>query len=61
MKLGQFCLDQQEDPLFVCDVCKEPVILYNGKNFKTCEHLNSDVVITNRGLEVASRGFQVAS
>jgi len=33
-------------PLFRCSECNEPVIAYNGRFFRTCEHLAAQVVAT---------------
>lgn len=37
---------QMQAPLFVCSQCGEPVIAFNGRFFRTCEHLAAQVVAT---------------
>jgi len=38
--------EQMQAPLFRCSECNEPVIAYNGRFFRTCEHLAAQVIAT---------------
>lgn len=37
---------QMQSPLFRCGECAEPVIAYNGRFFRTCEHLDAPIIAT---------------
>lgn len=50
----QAATHQQEAPLFVCDECGEPVIVFKGKQFKTCEHADAAVNVTPLGIKAIS-------
>ena len=54
----QAAIEQQENPLFVCLVCNEPVVSYGGKYFYTCEHQGGQVVTTPYGLKVLVKGAE---
>ena len=49
---------QIDNPLFVCTVCGEAVVVYGGQFFRTCEHIDSLVAATYEGLRAASHGVQ---
>lgn len=46
--------EQQADPLFVCTACGEPVLVFNGAYFRTCDHSEAPVAATYAGMRVAS-------
>ena len=46
--------DQQADPLYTCAECGEPVIIFNGKSFRTCDHIESAV---NANMQAVVRGI----
>lgn len=55
---AQTAAEQQQDtPLFVCVECGEPVVVYGGYFFHTCEHVNSMVVATRDGLKAVGNGI----
>ena len=55
---AQEATEQQTDnPLFVCTNCGEAVIVYSGKFFRTCEHVDSLIAATYDGLKAASHGL----
>jgi hypothetical protein len=37
---------QMQDPLFRCGECAEPVVVFNGRFFRTCDHLTADILAT---------------
>ena len=37
---------QMQAPLFRCAECNEPVIAYNGRFFRTCDHVTATIVAT---------------
>ena len=37
---------QMQAPLFRCSECGEPVIVFAGRFFRTCEHLQASIVAT---------------
>lgn len=43
---------QAETPLAVCGTCGEPVVLYGGRQFRTCDHVVSEVTLTQEGIRV---------
>lgn len=48
---------QSDNPLFVCTCCGEPVIVYGGQYFRTCEHEGAPFAITLQGLKEIARGI----
>lgn len=57
MPTPQEVSDRQIDsPLFVCTVCGEPVIIFGGNYFRTCEHSDSMIAVTYDGLKAVSDG-----
>lgn len=47
---------QMLKPLFVCGDCAAPVIVFNGRFFKTCEHLNSAILATPDAAKAVTNG-----
>jgi predicted ATP-dependent serine protease len=45
---------QRETPLFVCGECGEPVIVWNGRFFRTCEHYDSAINATPAAAKVVN-------
>jgi hypothetical protein len=43
--------EQQEAPLYVCSVCGETVILFNGRPFYTCACEDRQIVLTEEGMK----------
>jgi hypothetical protein len=49
-------IQQQLDvPLCVCAVCGAPVVVYNGNQFRHCEHAAANVTITPAGMQEMTR------
>ncbi|CAB4136899.1 hypothetical protein UFOVP313_3 [uncultured Caudovirales phage] len=40
--------EQMEDPLLRCGTCGEPVIVFDARFFRTCEHLEAVIVATDK-------------
>ena len=38
--------EQMQTPLFRCGECNEPVIVFAGRFFRTCEHSTASVIAT---------------
>ena len=36
--------EQQDNPMFQCAECSEPVIVYGGNYFRTCEHTEAAII-----------------
>lgn len=45
---------QMQTPLFKCGECNEVVIVWNGRFFRTCEHLQAAIVATPEAAKVTS-------
>lgn len=43
---------QVEEPLFRCGECDEPVIVFDKRFFRTCEHYNGVIIATAKAAEV---------
>lgn len=43
-------------PLFVCSQCGEPVIAFNGRFFRTCEHLDAQILATPDAAKAVNAG-----
>lgn len=61
MNAQQAAEQQQENPLFVCTECGDPVVVFGGNYFRTCEHTASLVAATHDGLKAASNGVSLTS
>lgn len=49
-------IEQQEaNPMYVCTECSAPVVVFNGKVFRECEH-DSAAVIANLSAIVYGKG-----
>lgn len=42
---------QQENPWYVCSECGEPVVIYGGREFKTCACDPMQIVLTPEGVK----------
>lgn len=47
---------QMQAPLFVCSQCGEPVIAFNGRFFRTCEHLDAQILATPDAAKAVNAG-----
>jgi hypothetical protein len=55
MTPAQLAIDTQtEQPLFQCGECNEPVIVFNKRFFKMCEHYNSIIIATSKVAELVT-------
>lgn len=45
---------QRETPLFRCGECSEPVIVWSGRFFRTCEHLDGAIIATPEAAKVVN-------
>jgi len=36
--------EQQANPMYTCGVCGEPVVVFDGKCFRTCDHVDAPVI-----------------
>lgn len=49
---------QQAEPLYTCSVCGEPVLVYGGRTFRTCEHLDAAVNANLSAIVKGTSGIQ---
>jgi len=49
---------QEANPMYVCGECGAPVIVFNGKVFRTCEHADA-IVVANLSAVVYGQGSTV--
>ena len=43
---------QMQAPLFRCSECNEPVIVWSGRFFRTCEHSDAAIIATPEAARV---------
>lgn len=49
-------IQQQLDvPMCVCAVCGAPVVVYNGNQFRHCDHAGANITITPAGMQEMTR------
>lgn len=48
---------QLDEPLCVCAVCGAPVVVYNGNQFRHCDHIAAAITITPAGMQEMTRGI----
>lgn len=59
MTLAQQAADEQQaNPLYTCAECGEPVIVFNGNSFKTCEHTEAAVIANMQAVVRGTGGVQ---
>ena len=47
---------QQENPQVTCFECGEPIVVFGGRLFYTCEHQGALPVATPRGVQMMTGG-----
>ena len=55
MSVADAIQQQLDSPLCVCAVCGAPVVVYNGNQFRHCEHAAANITITPAGMQEMTR------